>query len=189
MNTYYQPYCDFPAHAKNYASLSFMFWMVKSYTANPNGLAPIIVFQAFTIESYLNSLGSDNLVIWDELERLPWRKKVIILHKTVNKEVDWGSRSLQFATEVFSIRDKLAHGKPERILGQFYNTYEEAKSVLGKTEMEPEWYRKITKEWVLDSVGRFHELMEYLGGLFSRPESNYKFTAEGGILTNHNKIA
>ena len=48
-------------------------------------LTPIVVFLAFSIESYLNSIGARKLIIWDELERLPWKNKVVILHKTAGR--------------------------------------------------------------------------------------------------------
>jgi hypothetical protein len=80
-------------------------------------LTPIVVFLAFSIESYLNSIGARKLNIWEELERLSWRKKIAILHKTAGRTLEWGKEPLQFATEVFALRDRLAHGKPERIVG------------------------------------------------------------------------
>jgi hypothetical protein len=147
-------------------------------------LTPIVVFLAFSIESYLNSLGARHLVIWDELEPLPWKKKLEILHKTAGKATDWGREPLQFATEVFKLRDKLAHGKPERVLGPVERDVKAAQELVASDNLQPEWYRGITKEWVLQAKERFRQLMTYLGKLFGQHESDHLLLATGGILTD-----
>jgi len=124
----YQPYCDFTAHGKNIKSLFKKFRLFDSNILDHIELTTIVVFEAFTIESYINTIGSDNIKIWDELERLPWKKKISIIHKDAGKEMNWGNDSLQFAQEVFDIRDRLAHGKPQKIHGEMYLTHEEAKT-------------------------------------------------------------
>jgi hypothetical protein len=48
-------------------------------------LTPVVVFTAFAIEAYLNSIGARKIAFWDDLERLPWRQKASILHKAVGK--------------------------------------------------------------------------------------------------------
>jgi hypothetical protein len=178
----YQPYCDFPAHGKNMAALSKMLWMLDGNVFDHLELTPIIVFEAFTIESYLNTVGAAHTEIWDELERLPWKKKISVLHKLAGKAEDWSKEPLQFANEVFQIRDRLAHGKPERVEGKMYPTKEEAEKVFGTLEIEPEWYKKITKQWVIDSRGRFEDLMRYLGGLYDFKHVGHSIGASGGII-------
>jgi len=178
----YQPYCDFPAHGKNIAALSKMLWMLNSNIADHFEFTPIVVFEAFTIESYLNTIGSEHVVIWDELERLPWKKKISVLHKLAGRKEDWGKEPLQFAKEVFQIRDRLAHGKPERIEGKMFSTREEAEKVLGTMEMEPDWYKKITKQWCIDSKDRFENLMVYLGGLYNFKHIGHRMAASGGVI-------
>jgi hypothetical protein len=147
-------------------------------------LTPIVVFLAFSIESYLNSLGARQLAIWDELERLSWRSKVKILHKSAGKTPEWDKEPLQFATEVFKLRDKLAHGKPERVVGPVVADFKVAHELSISNELQPDWYRGITKEWVLQGKERFRHLMIYLGQLFGKHESDHLLTATGGILTD-----
>lgn len=143
-------------------------------------LTPIVVFLAFSIESYLNSLGARELEIWDEIERLPWRSKVEILHKVAGRTPDWGREPLQFATEVFRLRDKLAHGKPEQVLGPWVDE-DVLQGVLESGQLQPDWYQGINKKWALDAKVRFHALMEYLGEFFGLHESDHLMMSSGGV--------
>lgn len=152
-------------------------------------LTPIVVFLAFSIESYLNSIGARKLEICDELERLPWKKKVAILHKTANKSPDWSKDPLQFATEVFALRDKLAHGKPERVVGPIFTNQADATQHLNSRDLHPEWYATITRGWVIAAKERFRLLMIYLGGLFAFHESDHLLSATGGLLVDDEKDA
>src|SRR6185436_15567452 len=104
-------------------------------------LSPIVVFLAFSIESYLNSLGARAIPFWDEIERLPWKSKVGVLHTTAGRDPDWGKEPLQFATEVFRLRDKLAHGKPERVLGPKRPDDPESEKLLAEDVFTPDWYK------------------------------------------------
>jgi len=178
----YQSYMDFPAHGKNIAALSKMLWLLDSNCSCIYPFTPIVVFEAFTIESYINTLGWEKIKFWDEIERLPWKKKISILHKYADKEADWGKDPLQFAQEVFQIRDKLAHGKPEKVKGELFSTYKEAEDTLGSQEMEPDWFKKINREWIVKSKDRFTLLMEYLSEIANHPKESYKFGADGGVI-------
>jgi len=156
-------------------------------------LTPIVVFLAFSIESYLNSSGARKVDIWEELERLTWRKKIAILHKTAGMAPEWGKDPLQFAHEVFALRDRLAHGKPERIVGPKFRTEAEAARYVGGSELnrglQPEWYTEITQDWVMKAKERFRLLMMYLGGLFSLHESDHLLSSTGGYLIDDEKDA
>lgn len=147
-------------------------------------LTPIVVFMAFSIEAYLNSIGARKIVIWDELESLPWKRKVNILHKTAGKDPDWGKDPLQFAADVFPIRDLLAHGKPDRQVGPLFEDKTKAHEYLEKKSMEPDWYKKITKEWVFDAKERFRILMIYFAELFGFHGSDHLLSSTGGVLIN-----
>ena len=180
--TTYQPFSDFTAQSRTITALMSMYAQLERGEPPQSQLTPIVVFLAFSIESYLNSIGVRKLEIWDELERLPWRKKVAILHKTANKTPDWGNNPLQFATEVFGIRDKLAHGMAERVVGPILRDELKAHEYLNNTDMQPEWYSKITKEWVLEAKENFRLLMTYLSELFDLHESDHLAISTGGIL-------
>ena len=146
-------------------------------------LTPVVVFTAFAIESYLNSIGARKIPFWDDLERLPWRQKVSILHKAASKKPDWGQDPLQFASEVFSLRDKLAHGKPERVLSPPQQTDRAAGELLSSQSLQPDWYRGITREWAFQAKSRFRILMVYLGALHGLHESDHLLSSSGGIMS------
>lgn len=185
----YQPYSDLTAQSRTVSALMSMYAQLERDSAARIELTPIVVFLAFAIESYLNSIGARQLEIWDELERLPRRKKVAILHKTATRSLDWGKDPMQFAAEVFALRDRLAHGKPERVVGPVFNNPGDANQYLNSQDLQPDWYKKITMEWVMEAKERFRLLMIYLSGLFSLPESDHLLAATGGLLIDDGKDA
>jgi hypothetical protein len=191
--TTYQPYSNFTAQSRTVSALMSMYAQLEGAVAPHVELTPIVVFLAFSIESYLNSIGARTLTIWDELERLPWRNKITILHRTASKSPEWGRDPLQFVTEIFALRDKLAHGKPERIVGPVFTTEREADRYLSNPtlspDLQPEWYTKITREWVMIAKERFRLLMIYLGGLFGFHDSDHLMTATGGLVIDDEKDA
>lgn len=161
-----------------------MYAQLESETPNRMELTPIVVFLAFAIESYLNSIGARKLEIWDELERLAWKKKVTILHKTAGKSPDWSKDPLHFATEVFALRDKLAHGKSERVVGPVFTNEAEAVAYMQRKDLQSDWHATITKDWAIEAKERFRLLMIYLGGLFYYHESDHLRASDGGLVVN-----
>ena len=183
----FQPYSDFTAQSKTHGTLMSMYAQLERDPNSRIELTPIVVFLAFSIESYLNSLGARKLEFWDELERLPWKRKMVILHKIAKKTPDWGKNPLQFATEMFRLRDVLAHGKPERVLGPVFSEEGEAYRFLHSHDLETEWYSGITREWVMEAKEHFRLLMLYLGGLFGFHESDHLTSSTGGLLVDDGK--
>lgn len=175
----FRRYMDFTAQGINVSALMSLYGSLERDGERKKNLIPFVVFLAFSIESYLNSLGARRVEIWDEIERLPWKSKVETLHKVAGKSAEWGKDPLQFATEVFKLRDKLAHGKPERVLGPLVERGADIDPTAA--ELQPEWYSRITKEWVLDAKERFRALMIYLGSLFGLHESDHLHLSSGGI--------
>jgi hypothetical protein len=161
-----------------------MYARLERRTDTQEELTPIVVFTAFAIESYLNSIGARKIAFWDDLERLPWRQKVSILHKAAGTKPDWGRDPLQFASEVFGLRDKLAHGKPERVVSSPQPTEHAAGELLSSQHLQPEWYGGITRDWALKAMERFRNLMIYLGGLHGLHESDHLMSSSGGIMLN-----
>lgn len=177
----HQTYFDFTAQSKSVGALMKMYGLLERAEPVNLPLAPVVVFLAFSIESYLNSLGARSIPFWDEIERLPWKAKVNVLHSSAGREPDWGAEPLQFAIEVFRLRDKLAHGKPERVLGPKMPADAEP-TMLTEAVLQPDWYKSITLEWVLGAKERFHLLMVYLGGLFGHDDSDHLHSSSGGIF-------
>ena len=180
--TSYQPYLDFTAQGKTVQALMMLYAQLEKRDLAKIELLPFVVFMAFAIEAYLNSVGSRHISFWDELERLPWRSKVAILHKHAGKDPDWGKEPLQFATEVFRIRDKLAHGKPERVTGPICESPTEADSYFSANRLEPDWYQNLSPDWVRTAKERFRLLMTYIGSLYGLHESDHLHSASGGFI-------
>lgn len=184
-NKKYRVYSDFTAQGKNFQVFSAFLYRFENKQISNHELPALVVFAAFTIESYLNSLGSRNIPYWEDLERLPWRNKVRIIFKDASAELNWGEDPLQFATEVFGLRDKLAHGKPERVISQYFDTYDEACAHLRDPyglNLRPPWLVKIESDWTSDFRVRFENLMSYLAQVGCRNSFDYCVSANGGIL-------
>jgi hypothetical protein len=180
----YQAFTHFTAQGKSVRALLRMYALLEKDGVDIP-LEPVIVFLAFSIESYLNSIGSRQIPFWDEIERLPWRSKINLLHIQAGKEMRWGEEPLQFASEVFRIRDKLAHGKPEQVFGPNFLDATEPELILVGGGLQPDWYLSLTREWVVAAKSRFNVLMPYLGGLFGLHESDHLHTSTGGICENY----
>jgi hypothetical protein len=189
--TTYQPYSDFTAQSRTVSALMSLYGQLIRGGSSRIELTPIVVFLAFSIESYVNSIGARKISFWEELERLPWRKKIAILHKTAGRAPEWGQDPLQFASEVFALRDRLAHGKPERIVGPKFRTQAEAAQYVNGPELHPDlqpaWYTGITVDWVMKAKERFRLLMIYLGGLFDLHESDHSLSSTGGWFIDDEK--
>jgi hypothetical protein len=177
----YQPYIDFTAQSHNISALMRLYAQLEKNPQDAPPLTTIIVFAAFSVEAYINSIGAKKVDFWEEIERLPWRKKVVILHKHAGATPDWSKDPLQFALEVFRIRDNLAHGKPERVLGPVCSDHKKAEELLSSAHLKPDWFKTISKEWVAGSKDRLRVLMIYLGQLYGFHESDHLLHATGGI--------
>ncbi|MFB8832113.1 hypothetical protein ACE0DR_28690 [Azotobacter sp. CWF10] len=83
---------EFTAQGKAYEALMVMISQLEKKPHSAAELLPVVVFMAFTVEAYLNSLGARKIEFWDEIERIPWRNKVNVLHLHAGKEADWGGK-------------------------------------------------------------------------------------------------
>ena len=181
---YYQAFSDFTAQSRSVGALMSMYALLEQDEPVRMPLTPVVVFLAFSVESYLNSIGARAIPFWEEMERLPWKSKVNVLHIAGGREPNWGQEPLQFATEVFRLRDKLAHGKPERMLGPKLPDDAEPTRMAFGSAMQPDWYQSIDREWAFRAKDRFRELMLYLGGLFGHHESDHLHSSSGGVLVH-----
>ncbi|MDO6765813.1 hypothetical protein [Agarivorans sp. 1_MG-2023] len=187
----FKEFSEFTAHSRNISALISMYRLIENTDVASIELTPIIVFQAFSIESFLNHLGGKHIDIWDHIERLSWRKKVEVLHTHAEKKTDWGSKELQFAAKIFKIRDRLAHGKPEFVEGsREYTSQAELEAECNRKPMlEPKWYKEITRESILSSKNDFIYLIEYFSSLMGEHKSTYLNTGSGGFITISTKEA
>ena len=175
----YRPYREFTAQGKAYEALMLMISQLERRTHSTAELLPVVVFMAFTVEAYLNSLGARNIEFWDQIERIPWRKKVEVLHLRAGKGIDWGSKPLQYATQLFALRDKLAHGKPEVIAGPVCASRQEAEDKLFGEMANPPWLSALSDDWLATARDRFRNLMNHLSDLYGLSHADYKMHSQG----------
>ena len=129
---------------------------------------------AFSVEAYLNTIGFKVVQFWETIERISWREKVEILHSVAGREPQWGREPLQFAQELFRLRDRLAHGKPEQLRSAPFPTLEAANAAIHAPSLEePEWYRRLDRAWAVAAKARFTRLMTYLAALHGFHESDH----------------
>lgn len=70
-----------------------------------------LVFSAFSLEAYLNHIGSKLFRSWNALERLSPEEKLLVVCEKLNLEFDSGVRPLNTIRQLFKFRNDVAHGK------------------------------------------------------------------------------
>lgn len=174
----FKPYMEFTAQGKAYEALMVMISQLEKRPHSAAELLPVVVFMAFTVEAYLNSLGARKIEFWDEIERIPWRNKIKVLHLHAGKEADWGSKQLQYAAKLFALRDKLAHGKPEVVAGPICESRQEVEEKLLEM-VNPPWLKELSAGWLKTARTDFRELMNYLSGLYGLEAVDHQFHSHG----------
>jgi len=144
-------------------------------------ITPVVVFMAFSIEAYLNSIGTRVAPFWDIIERIAWRQKVEVLHSLAGTRPNWGEEPLRFVTELFRLRDRLAHGKPEQVRSGPYSSATEVNAALRSELEEPRWYRDLDRAWATSAKEKFRTAMLYLGALHGFHESDHLLSSTASI--------
>jgi len=175
----FKPHMEFTAQGKAFEALMLMISQLEKRKHAPAELLPVVVFMAFTVEAYLNSLGARKIEFWDQIERIPWRKKVEVLHLHAGKELDWGSKPLQYASQLFTLRDKLAHGKAELIEGPVCASRQEAEDKLAGEMLNPPWFNALAAGWLSTARDRFRNLMTHLSDLYGLPPVDHQLHSQG----------
>jgi hypothetical protein len=146
---------------------------------------PIIIFTAFAIESYLNGIGARVADFWDSVEKINWKNKINILHSLSGKEPNWGAEPLSFISEVFKIRDRFAHGKPEINRIGPYDSYSDAGKDYHEVNSDPEWILKLNAKWLKKSKLSFIKAMEYLRDLHDLPDNDHLLVEKTTVVENN----
>ena len=76
-----------------------------------------LIFSAFTLEAYMNHLGSEKVEYWKEIESIRHLDKLKILYLTLDLDFDQSKRPLQTITKLVKFRNFIAHGKTEKLSG------------------------------------------------------------------------
>jgi hypothetical protein len=69
----WRPYMHFTAQSTALQAFYLMIARLKKGELTEGEYPCVVVFMAFSIEAYVNTLGSRQISFWDEIERLPWR--------------------------------------------------------------------------------------------------------------------
>jgi hypothetical protein len=176
--TEYRASVEFRAHSHAMRALVSLYSLIETTTEREPDLSPVVVFMAFSIEAYLNALGATKIAFWEHIERMPWRTKLSILHDVAKVEPDWGKEPLQFAVELFKVRDNLAHGKPETVLGPPYEAEQDAKRWENIRDLRPTWLAKIDRKWIGTAKEKHEALMIYMAELCGTAGLSYQVSAE-----------
>ena len=112
---------------------------------------PIVTMCAFSIEGLCNHIGNKKIDFWKEIERsISIKSKINILMKT--KKDFWGREPWQTVSDIFGIRDMLAHPKGEII--KEMETLE-----LSDEELENHPYPQKKWQTTMD-MEKIHNIME-----------------------------
>jgi len=117
-----------------------------------------ITFTAFTLEAFLNHIGEELFEGWrDDLEQISVMGKIRIISDKVGLKVDCGKMPWQVVPELVALRNKVAHGKNERLYEEIIlplNEYDEHLNVFLKTD----WQEAATTK----NAKRFMKLVQEL---------------------------
>ena len=180
----YATHVEFTAQFHAISALHQLFDSLYESSTPKTKLLPIIVFMAFSLEAYINSIGVRHITDWAEIEKLPWKAKLKILHEHRGVVPAWGSEPLHFINEIFGIRNKLAHGKSEPVTGPVFSTLQEANDFIFSGNLEPNWFRVIDLAWVKSARGRFEKSLEYLALIYGLSPSDYLQESRAVVLSN-----
>ena len=146
---------------------------------NESLLQATVIYSAFCFEAYLNHVGEQEVVFWEEIEMIRTFEKLTILKKHLSLEINEGCRPFQSLKEAFGIRNELAHGrtKGKDLDGMHHETIlEELKDSFKRTKVNMEFAARC----YMDTV----ELIENINSQRPNPEEylwGLSFTKVGAI--------
>jgi hypothetical protein len=116
-------------------------WTLKQATKQREGSThnclAALVFLAFTIEAYVNHLAASKITDWSKREReLGQSRRLRLLLSAVGLDPSFEERPFRSVSELFEIRDQLAHGRSVTIQEEIQD---EGDISDGFTPAETEW--------------------------------------------------
>lgn len=108
-----------------------------------------LVFTSFTIEAYLNHVGSKVFECWNDLEKLSPKEKLNIISEKIGLKVNYGIRPWQLMTELFQFRNDIAHGKTQKLeitKIESLAAYNSTVNTFNGYRAETRWEKYCTKE-------------------------------------------
>jgi hypothetical protein len=139
------------------------------------------IFAAFSLEAYLNHLGSRRFNCWEEIECLPVESKLVLLLENLSQRPDFSRRPFQTVKDMFQFRNKLAHGRTERVgkISAQKLLLDESPS-YPQAKWETQCTQKTARRFIEDAEAVIVQLHEWAGLdttlLFSLGEGSAKIT-------------
>jgi hypothetical protein len=104
----------YDVHSKTYVAIFHTGWHLLDMAERHEegtllNLQAAIVFFAFSFEAYLNHVGGEEIVFWDEIDRISYTKKLTALQKKLG--FDKSKPSFLTIKKLFEIRKNFAHGR------------------------------------------------------------------------------
>ena len=72
-----------------------------------------LLLTAFTFEAYLNHIGKEKILLWQEIEKVSIFNKYKILCKECSLPINKGERPYQTFKSLFTFRNSIAHGRSQ----------------------------------------------------------------------------
>jgi len=115
-----------------------------------------ILFSAFCLEAYCNHLGEEMIPFWESIDRISIRNKLEVLSIHLDVELDFSCSPFQSFTPIFRLRNRLAHGRNERL-------FEEETMEIPETKWQEEATLPNAERYFEDTKGMIEYLHEASG--------------------------
>jgi len=119
-----------------------------------------LMFSAFTLEAYMNHLGSESIEYWEQIESIRYLDKLKVLYLRLGLDFDKSRRPLQTIVQLVKFRNLMAHGKTERIFGSKMITTPSLGP--GNELVEAEWEKFCNEREAQRSLKDVSEIVEVL---------------------------
>jgi hypothetical protein len=135
-------------------------------------------FCAFTLEGYLNWLGSEKVEHWNELERISPSQKLLVIASLLGIAIDRSRRPFSSFKGIFSFRNNfIAHGNADSVSTNFVHGTE---PIIPVPRFESECSIENVERWTGDTkliVETLHKAVGYVESPFGRLTNGYTVRA------------
>ena len=118
-----------------------------------------ITFVAFTLEAFLNHIGEGLFKSWQDLETLNVRGKINIIAEKLNIEINYGTLPWQIVPELVAFRNKVAHGKNDRLFEEVVLPQDKYDEYLNEF-LKSDWQKTATLANAEKFIKNVNELCE-----------------------------
>ena len=141
----------YDVESKTYAAIFHTAWHLLDMAERHElgrllNLQAATVFFAFTFEAYLNHVGAEELPFWEEIERISYMQKLMVLSKHLGFAKDLSKPPLQTIVQLFKLRDALAHGRTQKLTikttSKSHPRHDAALCLLPLEQLTPETVRR-----------------------------------------------